>query len=332
MDKEKHKAIGLLSGGLDSTLAVGMILDEGVEVIALNFVSPFCTCTKKGCRHQASKVAEDYDIEIKVVPVGMDYIEMIRNPKHGYGKNLNPCKDCRIFILKKAKALMEELGASFIFTGDVLGQRPMSQRRPALDLIEREAGLEGLILRPLSARHFKPTIPEKEGWVDRDNLLGFQGRSRKPQMKLAEKMEIRDYDCPAGGCRLTNREFSNKLKDLFAHNDEINNNDLLLLRIGRHFRYGNSKVIVGRDERENEMITKMSLDTDHLFEVPGVGSPITLLRGKAGIEELELAARITARYSDSVEKDVDVIHRYGKKEETMNVVQLEQNETSHYRI
>ncbi len=332
MDEEKHKAIGLLSGGLDSTLAVGMILNEGVEVIALNFVSPFCTCTKKGCRHQASKVADDYGIEIKVVPVGVDYIEMIRNPKHGYGKNLNPCKDCRIFILKKAKALMEELGASFIFTGDVLGQRPMSQRRPALDLIEKEAGLEGLILRPLSARHFKPTIPEKEGWVNRDNLLGFMGRNRKPQMKLAEEMDIRDYDCPAGGCRLTNREFSNKLRDLFVHNEEITNNDLLFLRIGRHFRFGDSKIIVGRDEKDNDMINKMSLPEDHLFEVPGVGSPISLLRGEVGPEELEMAARLTARYSDSVEKEVNVIHRYCGKEETLNVVPLKEEKTAQLHI
>ena len=191
-------AIGLLSGGLDSTLAVKLMLNQDIEVMVLNFITPFCTCTKKGCKHEASRIANEFGIVIKVIAAGDDYIKVVRNPKHGYGKNMNPCIDCRTFMLKKAKEYMEEIGASFLFTGEVLGQHPMSQRREAMTLIEKEAGLEGLILRPLSAQFLEPTIPEKEGLIDREKLLGIRGRLRKPQMELTEELGIKDYQCPAG--------------------------------------------------------------------------------------------------------------------------------------
>src|SRR6266567_8847193 len=183
----QRKALALLSGGLDSTLAVKVMLDQGIAVEALNFTSPFCTCTGKnaGCKSEAVRVASEFNIPIKVVHKGVEYLEIVRNPRHGYGKGMNPCIDCRIFLLRKAKEYMAECGADFVITGEVLGQRPMSQRRDTLNVIERESGLEGLLLRPLSARHFEPTIPEKEGWVDRDKLLAIEGRSRKKQMNLA---------------------------------------------------------------------------------------------------------------------------------------------------
>ncbi|MCJ7704102.1 MAG: thiamine biosynthesis protein, partial [Desulfobacterales bacterium] len=175
------KAIALLSGGLDSTLAARLVLDQGIELEALNFMTVFCTCTNKGATCLASqKAVETLGIPLRVFNVSEEYLNVVRNPKHGYGSNMNPCIDCRIFMLKKAKVYMEESGASFIVTGEVLGQRPMSQRRDAMRLIEKEAGLEGLILRPLSAQFLPVTLPEREGWIDREKLLNIQGRSRKP--------------------------------------------------------------------------------------------------------------------------------------------------------
>ncbi|HEY5973898.1 MAG TPA: hypothetical protein VIU41_04085, partial [Geobacteraceae bacterium] len=205
----KRKALALLSGGLDSTLAVKVMLEQGIEVEALNFTSPFCTCTGKnaGCKSEAVRVAEEFNIPIKVMHKGAEYLEIVRNPRHGYGKALNPCIDCRIFLLRKAKEYMAQSGADFVITGEVLGQRPMSQRRDTLRVIERESGLAGLLLRPLSARHFEPTIPEKEGWVDREKLLAFKGRSRKDQMDLAAELDVTNYPCPAGGCMLTEVSF-----------------------------------------------------------------------------------------------------------------------------
>jgi tRNA-uridine 2-sulfurtransferase len=196
---QKRKAIALLSGGLDSTLAVKVLLDQGVEVEALNFTSPFCTCTGKnaGCKSEAVRVAEEFKIPIKVMHKGAEYLEILRNPKHGYGKGMNPCIDCRIYLLRKAKEYMQESGADFVFTGEVLGQRPMSQRRDTLNVIERESGLKGLLLRPLSAKHFEPTIPEIEGWVDREKLLSIHGRSRKEQMDLAAELDVKNYPWPA---------------------------------------------------------------------------------------------------------------------------------------
>jgi tRNA-uridine 2-sulfurtransferase len=200
------KAISLISGGLDSTLATKVVMDLGVDVLAANFVSPFCQCSRKdGCRHEARFVSEQLNIPLRIVNATDDFLEMLKKPKHGYGSNMNPCIDCRILMLKKSKELMDEVGASFLITGEVLGQRPMSQRRDAMRTIEKEAGVTGLVLRPLSAKLLEPTIPEEKGWVDREKLLDISGRSRKPQMKMAEDFNIKDYPCPAGGCLLTDR-------------------------------------------------------------------------------------------------------------------------------
>lgn len=308
------KAIGLLSGGLDSTLAIKIMTDQGIDVIALNFSSPFCTCTKKGCRHEASRVAEELDVEIKVVPVTDEYLKMVRSPKFGYGRNINPCIDCRILMLKKAKDYMEEIGAEFLFTGEVLGQRPMSQRKHQMELIEKEAGLDGLILRPLSAKSMKTTIPEKNGIVDRAKLLNITGRSRKPQIKMAEDFGFKDYNCPAGGCLLTQKQFANKLRDLFNHKKRVTMNDISLLKLGRHFRYSKNKIIVGRNEEENDSLLKRKQTTDYVFEVPDYGSPITILQGAKTHDAILVASRLTARYSDC--DDVMVKVKYGKQKPT----------------
>jgi len=292
------KAIGLLSGGLDSTLAVKLMMNQGIKVTALNFITPFCTCTRKGCRHEANRIAKNFDISIKVVASGDEYIQMIKNPKHGYGKNMNPCIDCRIFMLKKAKEYMEEMGASFLFTGEVLGQRPMSQRKNAMKIIEKEAGLEGLILRPLSARFLEPTIPEREGLVNRERMLNIRGRWRKPQMELAEEFGIEDYQCPAGGCRLTDPQFAKRVKEAFEH-DEDDIQDMNLLKYGRHFRLPSGvKVIVGRNEEENSIISRFAGERDFLMEVVGFGSPITLLKNSCDERDIKMAASVCVRYSN----------------------------------
>lgn len=307
------KAIALLSGGLDSTLAARIVLEQGIELEALNFITVFCTCTSKGETCLASqKSVEALGIPLKVFNVSEEYLEVIKFPKHGYGSNMNPCIDCRIFMLKKAKAYMERSGASFIVTGEVLGQRPMSQRREAMKLIERESGLEGLILRPLSAKFLPPTIPEIEGWVDREKLLDIQGRSRKPQMQLAEQFGIRDYPCPAGGCLLTDPGFSKRLKDLMTHHPDFTINDVHLLKIGRHFRLSpDVKLIVGRRQDENQKIKTFARKEDILLKVNKIPGPLSLLRGRFKGDEVEKAASITARYCKA--KDLDMVEVIYKK-------------------
>lgn len=303
------KAIALLSGGLDSTLAARVMIEQGIELEALNFMTVFCTCTNRGETCLASqKAVEHLGISLKVWNVSEEYLSVVKHPAHGYGSQINPCIDCRIFMLKKAKKYMEESGASFIITGEVLGQRPMSQRKNVMHLIEREAGLKGLILRPLSAKVLPITIPEKEGWVDREKLLRLQGRSRKPQMELAEYYGIRDYPCPAGGCLLTDPGFAKRMKDLMVHSPDFTLNDVHLLKMGRHFRFSQDvKLVIGRNEEENQKIKTFALDGDILLKVSDYPGPLSLLRGRLRENDLERAASITAYYSKARElKEVQV--------------------------
>lgn len=306
------KAISLLSGGLDSTLATKMVLEQGIELEALNFLTVFCTCTSRGETCLASQKAVDaLGIPLKVFNVSEEYLDVVKHPKHGYGSNMNPCIDCRTFMLKKAKAYMEGTGASFIVTGEVLGERPMSQRKDAMRMIEKEAGLEGFILRPLSAKLLPATIPEKEGWVDREKLLNIQGRSRKPQIALAELFGIHDYPCPAGGCLLTDPGFARRMKDLMTHDSDFSLNDVHLLKMGRHFRFSPKlKLVVGRNEEENQKIETFSRKDDALITLSRHPGPISLLRGEPGSHEIERAGAITARYSKAKDlENVEVIYR-----------------------
>ena len=241
------KAISLLSGGLDSILATELILKQGIEVIAFNLRTPFCIPKKDGTS-EANEAANQLKVPLKVVCVGKDYLQMLRNPKYGYGKNMNPCIDCKIFMIKKAKKYAKEVGADFLFTGEVLGERPKSQHGPALKIIEEEAGLKDKLLRPLSARLLRETEVEKKGLVDRAKLYNIQGRSRKPQFQLAAEFGITSFPAPAGGCLLTCEEYSKKLRDLFANKKRISIAEVALLKVGRHFRLSNNKIIVGRNE------------------------------------------------------------------------------------
>jgi tRNA-uridine 2-sulfurtransferase len=296
----QRKALALLSGGLDSTLAVKVMLDQGIAVEALNFTSPFCTCTGKnaGCKSEAVRVAGEFHIPIKVVNKGLDYLEIVRSPKHGYGKGMNPCIDCRIFLLRKAKEYMAECGADFVITGEVLGQRPMSQRRDTLNLIERESGLAGLLLRPLSARHFNPTIPEQEGWVDRSRLLAIQGRSRKEQMQLADELDVTNYPCPAGGCLLTELSFVSKIRDVFDHSDALNLRDFRLLKVGRHFRIGpRTKVIIGRNESENHLLEHAMQEGEAALRWLEGSSPLGIVTGIINEDLLHTASGVMLRYT-----------------------------------
>ncbi|MEW6070645.1 MAG: hypothetical protein AB1485_08510 [Candidatus Thermoplasmatota archaeon] len=329
--KKSIKAFALLSGGLDSALATKLVLDQGIEVVGIEFTSPLYL-SEPGSKCRASEAAHSLIIPLKTIPAGEDYLEVIRNPKYGYGTALNPCLDCRIYMLRKAKELMKKLNADFIITGEVLGQRPMSQYRKAMQLIEREAGLEGKILRPLSAKLLPESEAEKRGFVDREKLLDIRGRSRKIQLELAKKLGVTGYSTPAGGCLLTQKEFAAKLKDLFEHKSKVTWHDVELLKVGRHFRAGNSKIIVGRNEQENKILLGLKYEDDYWFEVPNYGSPITLLQDSKNKEAIALAAAITAKYSDCKDKIVLVKYNDSKAEHRIKVKPLENKLLDSLRI
>lgn len=294
------KALALLSGGLDSTLAIRVIQKQGIEVIALNFVTVFCRCTSHGsCKLEAVKVSEKFGIPIKVINTTERFLELVKKPKYGYGKNMNPCIDCRINIFRIAGEYMREIGADFIITGEVLGQRPMSQRKDAMKLIDKEANLTGLVLRPLCAKHMEPTIPEKLGIVDREQLLQIRGRSRKDQIQLADVFQIKDYPCSAGGCLLTDPEFAHRIRDSINTCDTTVN-DVNLLKVGRHFRLDSkTKIIVGRNDEDNTRIDSLSQESDLLLNLIDMPGPLALVRGEITDEKIQIAARLTGRYGKS---------------------------------
>jgi tRNA U34 2-thiouridine synthase MnmA/TrmU len=325
------KAIGLLSGGLDSVLAIKLILEQGIDVIAVNFVLPFHKQSSKEELY-AFKVANELKVPLKIFRIGLDYLRIVRNPKHGHGSVINPCIDCKIYMLKKAKTYAKRIGAKFIITGEVLGERPMSQNYKALMTIEKEAGLKGKIVRPLSAKVLPITEAEEKDWIDRSKLLGIRGRSRKKQMSLAKKYDIKEYPTPAGGCLLTYREYGSKIKDLLDNKKRINKNDLILLRIGRHFRLDRAKVIVGRNEEENNDLLKFKNKRDYVFEVPDYGSPITLLQGRKSKALIGLAGSITAKYSDAEGKRIPVEYTDGSLKYTIYVEQIDEAVLERLRI
>lgn len=308
------KALALLSGGLDSALAVQVIRDQGIDVLALHFYTGFCITERKRrmgvldendprrFKNDALATARSIGVPVEVLDISQEYIKMVTKPKHGYGANANPCIDCRVFMLRAAADHLEEFGASFIITGEVLNQRPMSQRRPTLGVIEAEAGLARLVLRPLSAKLLPPTIPEERGWVDRNRLLSFEGRSRKPQLELAERHGITGFAQPAGGCCfLADETYAERFHELLAHkpDHELTQDEVMLLGAGRHFRLADRvKLIVGRDRLENNLLARYRAGRIFLT-CTDVGAPSALVDGPADDVAVQLAASVVARYSDA---------------------------------
>jgi len=317
----KRAAVGLYSGGLDSLLALKIIHNLGFKVVAVHFVTPF---TIELYKKEESKKSfpEAEDIIFLQYFLGKEYIELLKNPRYGYGKHFNPCIDCHLMMVKKAKVLMEEFKADFVFTGEVLGERPMSQRKDTLRIIERDSELDGRLLRPLSARLLEETIPEKEGIIDRNKLFAIQGRSRKEQLKLVKEFKIAEFQTPGGGCSLTEKHVSERVEDSLKH-DEDTLFDMLLLRIGRHLRLpGGEKVVAGRDEGENERLLKFTRNKGIKLTVKDYSSSYIYLRETDKEEALYNAARVSARYSSVREKEkVDVFYWRKEKEEN-NIITI----------
>jgi tRNA-specific 2-thiouridylase len=288
------KAMGLISGGLDSILAARIIIDQGIEVVGVSFITPFFGS------QGAERAAKALGIPLRILDITEIHLEMLRRPKHGYGRNMNPCIDCHCLMLREAGRVMDGEGGDFLFTGEVLGQRPMSQNKGALRVVERESGYEGLILRPLSANLLPETLPEQLGKVDRERLLNISGRARKRQMELAQRYHITDYLTPAGGCLLTDPAFSRRLGDLFHHQDDVQIRDIELLKIGRHLRFSPAvKVIVGRRAQDNERIVGLVAPGDDLLKVEAFPGPLCLIPYGGSMDDIERAASICARYSDA---------------------------------
>ncbi|UCF91556.1 MAG: tRNA 4-thiouridine(8) synthase ThiI [Desulfobacterales bacterium] len=289
----KTRALGLCSGGLDSTLSGLVLREQGIEVEWITFETPFFAAAK------ARKASQRTGIPLTVKSIFPVYIKMLKDPNCGYGRNMNPCLDCHALMFRLAGEIMQAQNFDFLFSGEVLGQRPMSQTRSSLRYVEKKSGFEGYILRPLSAKRLPETIPEKEGLVRRERLFDFAGRSRKPQIKLAQQFGLSDYPAPAGGCLLTDKGYSRRLKDLFAHQENCTENELHLLKYGRHFRLNSdTKLIVGRTQIDNENIIRYhNAAVDTLLDVKNYASPVTLVPANPRKDAIYLAAAVCVGYS-----------------------------------
>ena len=309
------RALALVSGGLDSILAAKLIKLQGIEVIGICFASAFF-----GSKN-AEKMAAQIDMPLKVVDFTEDHLEMTKNPKYGYGKNMNPCIDCHAMMLRYAGHLLEELQGDFLITGEVLDQRPMSQNKKSLGIVKKESGFEEKILRPLCALNLEPTQMENNGLVDRTRLLGISGKSRKPQMELAREWGIEEYPSPAGGCMLTEPQFANRLRDLYAHGKEsIKPIDIEFLKVGRHMRISDStKIVCTRNENEYALLGKLLKDEHIIFDTADcTGSTVVAVPAPGtGIpaEDISFAGAVAARYSKEKEKD-SVRIKFRKKSDT----------------
>ncbi len=295
----KAHAIALFSGGLDSVLAILLMRRQGIRVTALRFESD-CNSYRSPETSHLDVLAERFGFDLRIVHLGQRFIEIVEHPSFGRGDNMNPCLDCRILMLREAADYMNKVGADFIISGEVLGQRPFSQLKDRLNLVANHSNLKGLLLRPLSARLLPPTKPEIDGLVDREGLEAISGRGRRRQMELAGEFDLDEYPNPAGGCLLTDPGYSRRLEDLMAHSTGLTRDDVSLLRVGRHLRLDKkTKLVVGRNEEDNGRIALGKQDHHYLLEAIDVGSPLTLLIGNASPENIRNAAGITARYSSA---------------------------------
>ena len=320
MGKRQRKAVSLISGGLDSMLATRVILDQGIHVEGINFFTGFCVeghthairsrGRKKEKRNNALWVAEQLGVKLHIIDVIEEYKDLVLNPRYGYGQHLNPCLDCKIFMVNKAAAWawMEANDFDFIITGEVIGQRPKSQRKETMSIITRESGADDRLLRPLCAKNLAPTLPEREGWVNRAKLFDFHGRNRKPQIALAKSLGFENYAQPAGGCCfLTDKAYTNKLNDLWHSRGErtYELDDIMLLKVGRHIRPApHYKIIISREEGENHYLEGYRHDFTTIRTLSH-GGPVTLVDGQPTRADLDFAVRIVARYSQG--RDADAV-------------------------
>jgi len=307
---KQRKAVALISGGLDSMLAAKVIKDQGIHVEGINFFTGFCVeghthairkkDRQKPKRNNALWTAEQLDIPLHIIDVVDEYKDVLINPKHGYGANMNPCLDCKCFMVTKAREWAEEHGFDFIITGEVIGQRPMSQRRDTMNVVSKTSGAADILVRPLCAKNMPESLPEQEGWIDREKLYGFNGRSRKPQMALAAQLGFSDYAQPAGGCCfLTDEAYSKKLVDLWStrHERDYEMDDIMLLKVGRHIRpTPHFKLIIGREDGENRFMDGYRRQFINITTESCPG-PLVLIDGELKHGDAELAARIAARFS-----------------------------------
>lgn len=297
-------------------LAVKVLQEQGIEVVPINFKSYFF-----GPDAQAAESAKELGVELRVKDFSKEHLKMVKEPPHGYGKAANPCIDCHAMMMARAKEIMEREDFAFIASGEVLGERPMSQNKGSLNLVEKMSGLKGLLLRPLSAKLLPPTVAEEKGLVDREKLLDISGRGRKPQMELAKKYGIRKYPTPAGGCLLTDPGYGTRLLELLAKNPEANGNDMELLKVGRHFWEGGCKIVIGRDQEDNKRLEKISRPEDVVLRLKDFAGPLVLVRGKDILQEtIEEAASYTAYYSTKARtaKEVSVEYRRGNEKKEIS--------------
>jgi tRNA-uridine 2-sulfurtransferase len=324
--------IVMFSGGLDSTIVVHLLKEQGLDVTALHFVLPFDEDVSSK-RNKIQAYADALGVPVRFENDGAPFLEMMKNPQFGFGKNANPCLDCRIRRLIKAKQIMEEIGAKFIATGEVLGQRPMSQRKDCLDIVIRETKLKGFLLRPLSAKFLLPTIPEEQGWVKRELLLGISGRGRHEQLAYAATYGLK-HGTPAGGCILTYEHAARRLEDLQKHGKDFSFTDLQLIAVGRHFRLSPPyKIIIGRDQAENVVLDKQIMDSDYRLEMADKLGPLGLGRGEPEPTDLMTAGAILARYSRSrAEPLVKISVTYKGEQTVLEVKPASESECDALRI
>jgi tRNA-uridine 2-sulfurtransferase len=299
------KAIALFSGGLDSMLAAKLVSRQNIDVVCMTFTTPFFNA------HKAQSAARQINLPLVVQDITAEHLKMLKSPRYGYGKNMNPCIDCHTLMLQIAGRKMEETGSDFVITGEVLGQRPMSQNKQSLYVVAKNSGYQDYILRPLSARLLEPIKAERENLIDRTQLLSIQGRGRKDQIKMAEDFGIIHYAPPAGGCLLTDPIFSRRLRDLFSHQDEQNIRDFELLKYGRHFRIGeDDKVIVGRNNADNEALKKLATPDDLILNMANFPGPLVIVPYGNEADE-QIAASLCVRYSDAPDDcEAEVVCQY----------------------
>jgi tRNA U34 2-thiouridine synthase MnmA/TrmU len=328
------KAIALISGGLDSSLAIKAVQLQGIEVITLHFVIPFVKYDIKNAHTlAAAKIAQQLNCRFMLVDLGEEYLLMFKNPKHGYGRNINPCIDCKILMLKRAREIMEKERASFVVTGEVVGQRPMSQHKPILAHITKESGLKGLLVRPLSAKLLPLTVPQEKGWLKEEFLFDISGRGRRRQLELAGRWGIREFPWPGGGCLLTDPSFARRVRDLIKH-DQLSPSDVELSKAGRYFRIRPSFwLCVGRNQESNEKLRANAQKGDYVFEPKDLAGPTAIGRGAMSAEVKRICARVVARYT-AKDKRLNIIMRvWGKDhQETISTKALAESSINKMRI